>query len=434
VNYIKSNWNSIKNHIQNIEPSFYKEVNKLSPCDKFPIYIFNYSYGDFIGDEKGVFIPNENSSIRIGEKGTPKEIIDDLGYGAKTCPLGMTFNKQFEWFNTRNLFPVHIDKPGTLFGLGHTSNFLHPNEVYLPNGKLAMIAGARSTFLLPKISNQDKHKNLQERFNFNSPSPLIYNAHFNTFLNIYKGKKLIDEEWSAQIIYFSKSWIESINNDYEWRSVSRYISNLSEYRSRYHRENFLHSDTYRYLNDLNSYTQNNYIAETVRYLIEVMIGQNLAYAPAQDESAVPLRLIQEAYLEDYRLDCSPQIMIPSYYKVMSSKPVYYSLNYPSIQLSATKMINYKSIMKILGNLKNVIEDTYLPNLSSPIQDVKGTCLETCAKQVRFKFIHSNSNSNSNSKSNSKFMSPDLLPQIDNRFENIKLSSKSPFFQGCIAIA
>ncbi len=430
MEYKKLCWQDVKASVSKFNYDFYCEVEKLSPGEDYPLYLFSYDYGDLIGDEKGIFIPSSESasSIHLGGPGTPPELYADLGYGASTSPLGLTYKRSFEWFyqtQKGDIYPAYLDSPGTLFNCGHVFSQNNQRNVYLPNGVLSMTAGARSAFLLAKIGDNLKHKKLQSIFQFNCPSPKHYKEHFKIFKAISDSQKYLDNAWKAEIIFFSKEWVESIKFDSAWSGVKNYFIRLRENRSAYDSYNFLYSHIFRTANKLNTYTQNTYLADTCRYLVEIALGERLGYAPAISDSALPLDLLREAYIEGYGLSYTPVLLIPSLFNLSHRVPVYYSLNYPSVDLTPNKAISYQTNAVNLPKVISILRDTYQYQFAKPMSECLGTFLEEISKEVTYRFFHPNAMSDVQSSLE--------VPMIDSRFPGNSVSSKSAFFQGCIAI-
>ncbi len=157
-------WDDIKHQIFKINPDFYNLVEPLSPGKDFPIYIFNFMYGDFIGDNKGAFVPFDGHFFTLGDSQTPREMLKHLGYGAKTSPMGMVLNKSFEWYlsdkQENSSYPVHIDTPGDFFNTPHVTN-IRAQKQYLPNGILSVRSGVNSAFILSKVGCAKQHKRLK---------------------------------------------------------------------------------------------------------------------------------------------------------------------------------------------------------------------------------------------------------------------------------
>lgn len=125
-------WVDIRNAMESLNPIFFELVDELSPDKQFPMYLVDYGYGDLVGDDEGIFIPTKKGQfVRLDSEYVSRSMFNDLGYGLNSSPLGMFFNKSFEWFlNTSNdkvhrIFPIYIDSPGVFFSIGHIKLWIY---------------------------------------------------------------------------------------------------------------------------------------------------------------------------------------------------------------------------------------------------------------------------------------------------------------------
>ncbi|HAT9492411.1 TPA: hypothetical protein JBD00_14660, partial [Legionella pneumophila subsp. pneumophila] len=211
-------WTDIRNIMKTINPVFFELVDKLSPDNKFAMYLVDYGYGDLVGDDDGIFLPTKTGQyVRLDSEYTPPSMLNDLAYGLSNSPLGMFFNKSFEWFlNTSDeqinrTFPIYIDPPGTFFSIGHIINYGY-TATHLPNGVLFVTAGSKSNFMIPKIGCGIMHSRIQKNHNITKSAPRSYHEHADIFQDIVKGNR-DNNGWSASVLYFSENWIEKISKD-----------------------------------------------------------------------------------------------------------------------------------------------------------------------------------------------------------------------------
>lgn len=425
-------WSDVRNIIENLNPVFFELVDKLSPDNKFPMYLVDYGYGDLVGDDEGIFLPTKTGQyVRLDSDCIPRPILSDLGYGLHTSPLGMFFDKSFEWFlttieeNTNKTYPVFLDFPGTFFSINHILNF-GVSENHLPNGVLFVTAGSKSNFMIPKISCGAMHSRLQKQYNITSSAPISHYEHSAIFSQIIKSLRCT-YDWTSTILYFSEAWVKTIINDPVWKDVKSYFYATSNQRSSYAIHSDYYNHVYRVTNKRNNLKSNFLIYDTARHLFEILLGVKLGFAPAVDDSIIPLSIIKEAYSECYKLQYEPLVAVPSYFNYSNPEPVYYSLQYPSLS-SSPKARNASTNISDLIALIDVVHK-YQKDFSLPIRECKNTFLEKVSKAANFKFYHSLA-----SGENSSIQSPDLIPLQDKRFKGNKdFPINAGFFKGCISI-
>lgn len=426
-------WTDVRNIMESINPVFFELVDKLSPDSRFPMYLVDYGYGDLVGDDDGIFLPTRAGQyVRLDSEYTPQSMLNDLAYGLTNSPLGMFFDKSFEWFlNTSDeqinrTFPIYIDPPGTFFSIGHIINYGY-TATHLPNGVLFVTAGSKSNFMIPKIGCGVMHSRIQKNYNTTKPAPRSYHEHADIFQDIVKSKGY-KKDWRASVLYFSESWVENISKDSAWQEVRDYFYRISNHRSEYAVNSDYYNHVYRVTNKRNNLKSNLLIYETARHLFEILLGAKLGFAPAIDDELLPLSLIQEIYLECYKLEYLPIVAVPAYYNHLDPKPVYYSLQYPSLCSYSPKARNASTTLSDLIALIDVVHK-YQKDFSSPIRECKNTILEEVSKITKFNFYHSATEGNSIIKS------PEIIQVQDERFRGeMKFPINASFFKGCVSIS
>lgn len=424
-------WSDVRDTIAKLNPIFFELVDKLSPDTKYPMYLVDYGYGDLVGDDKGIFLPTKTGQyVRLDSDCIPRPMLNDLGYGLNTSPLGMFFDKSFEWFltsiedGTNKTYPVFLDFPGAFFSINHILNF-GITENHLPNGVLFVTAGSKSNFMISKISCAVMHSRLQKQYNITSSAPISHYEHSTVFSQIVKSLKYT-YDWKSTILFFSEAWIKIIINDPAWKDVRNYFYTISNQRSLYAIHSDYYNHVYRVTNKRNNLKSNFLIYDTARHLFEILLGVKLGFAPATDDTIIPLSVIREAYTECYKLQYDPIIVVPSYFDHKNPKPVYYSLQYPSLS-SSPKARNASTNYSDLIALIDVVQK-YQKDFSLPIRECKNTFLEKVSKTANFKFYHSLAGSSS------IIRTPNLIPSQDKRFEGNKdFPVNSGFFKGCVSI-
>lgn len=426
-------WTDVRNIMESINPVFFELVDKLSPDSKFPMYLVDYGYGDLVGDDDGIFLPTRTGQyVRLDSEYTPQSMLNDLTYGLTNSPLGMFFDKSFEWFlNTSDeqinrTFPIYMDPPGTFFSIGHIINYGY-TATHLPNGVLFVTAGSKSNFMIPKIGCGVMHSRIQKNYNITKPAPRSYHEHADIFQDIVKSRSY-KKDWRASVLYFSESWVENISKDSSWQEVRDYFYRISNHRSEYAVNSDYYNHVYRVTNKRNNLKSNLLIYETARHLFEILLGAKLGFAPAIDDELLPLSIIQEVYSECYKLEYLPIVAVPAYYNHLDPKPVYYSLQYPSLCSYSPKARNASTTLSDLIALIDVVHK-YQKDFSSPIRECKNTILEEVSKITKFNFYHSATEGNNIIKS------PEIIQVQDKRFRGeMKFPINASFFKGCVSIS
>src|SRR5207302_10084921 len=133
-------WKDVCQSVEQLNPQLAKIINSISLKTHHKLIKATYSFGDLIIKEGRLCLPIEN-----------EKLYTQLNYSP--IPLALLLNKSAEVFieNSANPpLPLNILHPGDFFGTFETVNFMM-NKQSSPVWNVS--AGARSTFMLPKISD-----------------------------------------------------------------------------------------------------------------------------------------------------------------------------------------------------------------------------------------------------------------------------------------
>lgn len=189
----KVTWNETRDSIFKVSPCFTEKVDHLKPDDNFPLYIVSFPYGSLIGDDKSQFIPSEDGTYyRLNSSDAPKDIIEHLGYGKDSSPLGLILDKTIEFFvdapQRKVTIPKKIVKPGEFINFSRVLSIkkLPIKKPFAPNGLLKATAGARTVFSLPYLTCGASFIKLERDIGELSKIPESQYDHFQLFSDIAK--------------------------------------------------------------------------------------------------------------------------------------------------------------------------------------------------------------------------------------------------------
>lgn len=338
---VKVYWKDIATQVAKVEPEFAKIVNELSPGKDFPLFLGYYPYGMYIGDTISLFIPSPSGiSYRLSDPGVPKDVIQHLGYGIKSSPLGMVLDKELEFFLDLKCLgitiPQRIYTPGSFFAISRILS-KKKSRIYAPNGMLSTTSGARSVFMLPHIGCTTNHSNLQRDFDVQSPTPKSLYEHWQLFKELLQSK-IINSDWRSCIMFFSEAWIQKILNDKAWLPVRMHLHEIGWHVFEYDRSRIFYDIGFSTIQQIRNLKPNPYLADTARHLFVTALGAAPGYVPATSNNSFPWASLQYVFTQSYGLKkYYPTIMQPKLFNFESDKQgVYYSLQHPAIQAYAPK--------------------------------------------------------------------------------------------------
>lgn len=426
-------WLEARDFLRKVNPELTSIIDELNPGREHTIFKVTYPYGDAILKEGVLHLPRSDGGIApITSQCFGDDIREKLGYNLNSNPVSVILN------NSAELFLVLDDRiilngvftPGQIFGLWRV---LNPGITGHPIFRWSLTSGARSLFMLPKISEKYSHGRLTQAFSIKSDAPESYLDHWHIFKDIVRSKNF-ENEWSVEILYFSKAWFQNLN-DTAWLKFNNYLLNCAWKGSEYLRNQSLWDLIYSLIQKKRNIRPDAYSADTAKHLLSMSIGAFPGFAPANDDAIGPITRLQQAYTDVYGLKgYAPIIMKPATFSAENNSPVYYSLQYPTAMEFSPKSSKRASTMDYLFKIGLLLEK-YLLELRSGDMKIEESFLYKTAKHVSFDLFHTATGNLSNVHCSQN------MPLEDDAFLNLSPACKnkefpvaSSFVRGCIRIS
>ncbi len=437
LNIKKVCWTDVRTSIKAINPNLFKILDKISPSKDFSFYKAVYPFGCQILKNGKFFLPAKNSElIDLADSRIEKNIREDLSYNFPTTPVFITLKKSLELFMTLHdrVIPYFLINPGNMYGVWKVlDKRANRNVSHAPYSIWDITSGARSIFMLPKISEKNGHNRLQKEFNFTLDKPEDLRDHWKIFTAIASSENCTDK-WESEVLFFSKKWFENLD-DPALQEFTLYLLDFNWACTEYWRSQYSWYLAFSRIHSTRNITPNPYHADIIKHLLAISVGALPGFSPATNDDLGPITSFQKIYAETYRLpNWAPIIMQPQSYNMHSpTHPVYYSLQYPSaIELSPSA--NKRASVVEDAHMTCALLEKYLQDLASGRFNIDSTTLQEIAHLVKFDFFHSDV------KDYSKLRDNKLLPKSDIAFLEppykgicLEFPHNSTFFKGCIRI-
>ena len=432
----KLSWDDIAIRVKRVNPTFYNKLKELSPSNKkYSIYHVTYPYGAEILKNGVLHLPdNQGNMLSIKSAAIPASIKEDLSYNLNSNPVMLILKNNAELFLTANgrHFPYTLLEPGALLGAWGVLDkaFSHP-----PFSIWELTAGARSLFMLPKISDRVFHERLQRELFITTDVPKSLSDHWTIFRAISNRAKSNDQ-WTMEVLFFPKNWFYPADNNF-CKNIRHFLQEKAWHDSLSLRNRYFADFIFSIIHKQNNLDTGAYFADIIKHLFSIGSGHTVAFEPAVDDSSAPIKLIQDIYVNGgYRLkDYAPIIMTPTLLKKShKGLPVYFSPAYLTPQELPPKSNNKPSLIADLIKLKNVLE-VYKSNIiNSSSLDFSKTYFYDLAKNTTFNFYYINPVGDNH------ILSTETIPTRDPRFKtfqndpvNTEFSIHNEFIRGCIAV-
>lgn len=201
-------WKAVRNDIAKKNDELANIIDEINPSSEYTLFKACYPFGSEILKDGYFFIPNAKGSlVPLNSADIPAPIQDKLNYNLYSNPVSLILNNTAELFiilkNTTIPF-YGLISPERIFG---TWRILNPKISQHPNFIWNMVAGARSIFMLPKISETAGYNRLRRAFHLHSEKPKTLLEHWKIFREIANHPDF-GEIWSTEMLFFSKKWFD----------------------------------------------------------------------------------------------------------------------------------------------------------------------------------------------------------------------------------
>lgn len=408
-------WAEIRGQIQLINPRLVQLIDEIDPSEPFDFIKVTYHFGQPIIKNGQFQLPvSSTKTVPITEKEVPVSIKQRLDYSP--VPIILILSKKAEVFYEGNerVMPTKIQSKGSLFGLWE---MFDPPPGELVQQLWNITAGARSLFMLPKISNQFLHKQLQHTYKIQAYAPNDMLHHHAIFTEIANAET-VSAPWAMDVLIFSKSWQTSnFEKDFSRLQLHCFLLHEAWRQSANCRNNMSFDMAWESFSQAvakRNMKPKPLIVNTLKHLRAIREGFYPGYAPAIDDESGPIKLLMEAYSEIYKITHHPTIMEPTHLS-KKNRPVYYSMQYPTL-IEYAPGVQGKNIIIDERELK-ILNDMLENSLNEPVSN--------------FTFFHPEADTSLNIKS------AEELPQLNAQFMpdfSQNFAASSPFLKGCVQVS
>jgi len=410
-------------------------IDDISPNKEHTVFKIRYPFGMKIADKTSFYLPTDlNTSILATDPEITNNIKSKLAYNS--LPLGIMIKNTAEIFFDihRKVFSLATFGKGLEIGIWEHFGWTSPYSI---------TSGARSLYMLPKISEALSHKHLKKKFGITESPPKQLYDHWQVFSQLANSEEF-STKWYCEVVFLSAKWAESIKKDAAWSKLALYISQKGWQHSEYDRkkstldivwEVFVRSLSYK---DLKF---DPYIVDTLKHLMYICTGTAPASAPStgNDETG-PLKTIQKIYEDPHGYGLGEYIatiMHPQYFSITKPDPVYYSLQMPTLLESLPRT---KKVTSVIDNMRELSELlNYFLNNNADIWSklvIGATPLNEILNNLQIDYFHGDMFAYGDIIKSSLKM-PELDPRLKYSPTGDKkrvFASNSTFLRGCVRIA
>ncbi len=430
-------WDQARTKVAQVKPELAAIIDEFNPGKNHTFIKAWYPFGVNIRDKGRFHLPTEEGNLAtIDEFQTSADIRDKLGYSPS--PLGLILDKAVEIYVETpegRTIPFKLFGPGVTFGVWEVMP--SPSIRLRRSWNWSISSGARTLFMLPKISDASNHLKLQRKYNVRSYLPHNIFEHEKIFAEI-SNHRAQESQWHSEILFFTKQWIEPQSNNMGWIKLKEYWAQEAWRQITYWSNKMIIDFNWEaYIAELTKrkIKLKPYLLDTVKHLILIGTGTIPAFKPTDDSQLVaPTLVIQQAYTEDYGLKTyAPVIMQPDFLLPEKNKYVYYSLHAPTLPEKPPAFENFSSVIKILRELK-LLMDIYI-ELSQKYPKLEFSPGYDFLEWVEYDYFHTEIDPFGVIKTTPLMFKEDpSLGQCPEKFGKRLFPERAPFFRGCVRVS
>lgn len=436
LNIVPVSWGDIRQDLASANPAFAKLVDAWKLPPSFRLFKAAYKFGQKISNKGRLNLPAKDGSVvALHSDVVPTELQSALSYSS--LPLGFITKNTAEVYrevSRERVSPLAFFEPGVPLGLLET---LEPAVSCCVRNVWDVVAGARSMFMLAKISDGVSHKKLQKETGIITAQPKEMFDHFSVFRDLYRAGAIKDN-WETEIIFLSKEWLQPDFNNLNWLQfysfLQQYLFAFSGYSRNKPTIDLVWDCFCEELTQIKQRPQS-HIYETVRHLFAIACAAVPGFAPAVDNSVGPISEIQRIYSDIYGLDKAPVIMAPKHFVLNRRyQPVYYSINFLTRFRSLPRGSSKINLSQEIHQIRSLIELFYTAFYDGKLK-LENTWLETVMDSVRFNYFHIEPSQAVGIFDPSEMPSsdPNLLI-INGKTTKLPFKHDSRFLRGCVKIS
>lgn len=423
-------WEEVRQETQAVNPELVQIIDDINPGSHLPLFKATYPYGGHIIKHGVLHLPNPSGElVPWNHSSIPNDTQNQLGHNIGAHPVALLLSKTIEiFFSFHNqTIPIHgLISPGTIFNTYRALNTTDMCDLSLWD----VTAGARSILMLPPIAERTAHDKLCKKLNIHTPKPETLSSQWQTFKAIVNSS-CCKTEWATQLLFFSDQWLKHLN-DKRFIYLQRYLYVKAWEQSDHVRHQFIWHLIFSLIQQRRHIKFDPYITNTVEHLLMISIGATPGFAPATNDMAAPVSLLQNVYRDIYGLKkYQPVIFHLKHFNMNQfAQHAYYSLGYPTTIRFSPRTTKITTKLNDLICIK-IIMQKYLEELRSGQYNIQKTPLSKLPEHVHYSYFHNSQNDHNIQPCQAILQKDDLLKSLVGK-ESVP--KNSPFLQGLIGIA
>lgn len=206
-------WDKVRKAVSTVNSELAGIIDELNLDKSYKIYRGQYNFGELILKQGCLQIPKGPQQLcSLADSSIDSTIRDDLGYNLGTNPVSLILSGASEIYLPLEEYTIPfaygILPPGKVLS---TWKVLSARQSHGPAFIWNMSSGARSLFMLAKISKSAAHNKLIKTYDIQQGTPKTILDHWKVFKEL-SIKENFENKWLTDIIFLSKKFFDKLND------------------------------------------------------------------------------------------------------------------------------------------------------------------------------------------------------------------------------
>ena len=420
LNCEHTSWPEIKSKISAINPSLAKAMNACNLGNKKYFILAKYQYGESLSNGENFNLPLKGGGVTpITEVKNFEKL--DLHYNQNTHPTLIVMSKCIDCYVDLydRIIPFVLCQAGDMLGVSVVMLPLSDeNKIHTGFTIYDIKAGARTVCMAPKISQAHKHKRLRRQYPITTDAPKHYIDHFHVFRDIGK-----TTNWECETLFCKHELFQDMHK-YNWHELRMYLYECAYNTLRFWASSFPWELSFTRIAVKRDIKKTSIATNFMKHIFALSSGSAIGMEPAIDDSLLPCKAIQEAYINNYQIEHPPTIMQPAY---LTDKPIYASIHFPLLDATPT-IESLPSTVSYLDDIRFNFERS-VGALNSDTIGLKWSPISNSVRDKKVEFFHTYCGDYPDIQNTSQLVN-------DNRFitKSFDFCGNLPLFNGLIKVS
>ena len=385
-------WDKVRNNVYAVNATLAKTIDQIDPGKDLTFFMVGYQYGDYVVHNGILNLPDKDGNLlAVTDNAFANNIAQSLAYNSCGMPTGIVLEKSLEYMYSldNRTTPVDILFAGKMFATLEALQHINNKQTVDMHKILTISSGAKSTYILPKISNTSGYNRLKKQFSMRLSMPITMDKHWTLFKEIINNT-VPATSWATELLFFSNKWFQKEHN----KGLSILEKCLLKQYWNTHicaQDQTMFDYAFSCALESQNLRSNPYLQDTVKHLYAIGQGNAPAFRVATDDHAAPISELKNIFLYIYDLEeYCPTMFHLDYMDTKGKFPphlLYYSLQFPTLQSFSPRSRQLSNNLEDIRQIQHIIEKTSDELCNVINYKLQNSFIKDSVTKVKYYYFH-----------------------------------------------